>query len=83
MTRNNLTARRNEQSKTVREQLAVNIPFYRKLLNAAYIGHFFEKMLTCAAFVADQQKLRRIASGTLYIERLRCRADHTADRQDE
>jgi hypothetical protein len=44
MTRNNLTARRNEQSKTVGEQLAVIIPFYYKLLNAAYIGHFFEKI---------------------------------------
>lgn len=44
MTRNNLTARRNEQSKTVHEQPAVNIPFYCKRLNAAYIGHFFEKI---------------------------------------
>jgi len=44
MTRNNLTARRNEQSKPAREQPAVNIPFYCKRLNAAYIGHFFEKI---------------------------------------
>jgi hypothetical protein len=51
MMRNDLTTRRNEQSKTTREQRVVVIPFYRKLMNAAHIGQFFDKLLPARRFL--------------------------------
>ncbi|MGZ5010045.1 MAG: hypothetical protein ACXV74_03680 [Methylobacter sp.] len=51
MTRNNLTAQGNEKSQAPCEQPTFITPFYRKLLNAAHNGHFFEKMLHIRRFL--------------------------------
>jgi len=45
MTRNNLTAPRNEKCRPLCEQPDVHTSFYQKLLNATHNSHFLEKIL--------------------------------------